>query len=115
MRGRKEKNYDNKVPGPGTYRKDDINLKDSAPSWRFGSSGRNNVFNTNANKGPSPGDYNQMNKTSGGFKFGSDSRFKAIKKEIPGPGNYKIPTSIVDVPNRYMATGGKFMEEFKFV
>ena len=44
-----------------------------------------------------------------------NSRYKKIKCDIPGPGQYRIPTSIVDVPNRYIATGGKFMEEFKFV
>ena len=36
MRGKKDINYDNKVPGPGTYRRNtENNTKDSAPSWRY--------------------------------------------------------------------------------
>ena len=35
MRGKKYDNYDNKVPGPGAYKRNtETNLKDSAPSWR---------------------------------------------------------------------------------
>jgi len=84
--------------------------------FRFGSSGRDNFHLSSKNlHGPGPGDYTPKRKQSGGFKFSTDAKYKNIKKNIPGPGQYRIPTSIVDVPNRYIATGGKFMEEFKFV
>lgn len=36
MTGKKEKNYDNKIPGPGEYKDaNEEKIKDAAPSWRL--------------------------------------------------------------------------------
>lgn len=36
MTGKKEINYDNKIPGVGTYRdQNDDKVKDSAPRWKY--------------------------------------------------------------------------------
>jgi len=51
-------------------------------------------------------------KKENGFKFSKDPKMKWGKSQHPGPGHYKIPCSMVDVP-RYM--GGKFEEAYKFV
>lgn len=64
---------------------------------------------------PGPGNY--MSKTDGGqpsFKFGTERRDKSIKSGTPGPGQYKIPCSIVDVPTFFRNTGG-FETSYKFV
>ena len=58
-----------------------------------------------------------MSKTDGGqpsFKFGTEVRDKSIKIGTPGPGQYHIPCSIVDVPGYLRSTGG-FETTYKYI
>ena len=55
------------VPGPGTYVNSATKLKQSAPSFGFGTSKRPELGSTKLN--------------------------------VPGPGSYKLPSKIQDMPN----------------
>ncbi len=85
--------------------------------FRFPSSGRKDFLNTSINYNhPAPGQYNniEFKKSSSSYKFGKDVKYKQIKRDIPGPGQYHIPCSIVDVP-RYYVPNSDFKEEFFFI
>ncbi len=84
--------------------------------FRFGSSDRKDFLNTSTGALiPGPGKYSpEKLRTSNGFKFGQDDKNKPVKSDTPGPGQYHIPCSIVDIP-RYMNSGGKFQEEFRYI
>lgn len=62
---------------------------------------------------PGPGQY-PLDSTLKGprFGFGTDKRHKPAKDSSPGPGAYKVPTKIADVP-KYVIPNQK--EEHKFV
>jgi len=64
---------------------------------------------------PGPGNYNCM--TEGAIpshKFGKESKNKKTNNFTPGPGQYHIPSSMVDVP-RYLTTGGGFNNSFRYI
>jgi len=122
--GSKFKDNFSKTPGPGHYEANKNKIIKSASAWKIGSSKRYDNFSmTVAGEGaivsknlmlntPGPGKY-QINEEKGKtFKFTKDEKMKSLKSFSPGPGYYKIPCSMVDVP-RYV--GGKFVEEFKYV
>ena len=46
--------------------------------------------------------------------FGKDKRSKEIIEETPGPGQYHIPCSIVDV-NNYTRKKAKYDNKYKFI
>jgi len=107
-----------RTPGPGAYDNEKkLNLMKTCPGWKMGFSTRsNNPFNANETsskfKTPGPGDYNLERKQNSGYKFSQDPKLKRVKSGTPGPGHYKIPCSVVDVP-RYL--GGQFEEQYKYV
>ena len=64
---------------------------------------------------PGPGNYNvntHCNCSSGGFGFGTSTRSNFGKEATPGPGHYKVPCKVADVP-RYAYPARS--EQFKFV
>lgn len=59
------------------------------------------------NKGPGPGSYESHlkdKKDAPKFGFGSSKRPELGKKKdnVPGPGDYRVPTKVGDVPNYSM-------------
>ena len=63
---------------------------------------------------PGPGNYNLKLEQNNSIKFGTEKRDWKIKSDTPGPGQYYIPCSMVDVP-RYTRGGSSFQEKWKFV
>lgn len=54
------------------------------------------------NYNPAPNAYNNTTdtkKTSPNYGFGSSTRKELKKLEVPGPGAYRVPSSIGDVPS----------------
>ncbi len=80
-------------------------------NFSFGNSSRGK---TNLNNVPGPGLYNSKTGfDKKGAKFNVEDRKININNlSTPGPGQYYLPCSIVDVPN-YL--GGKFQEKYKWV
>ena len=92
------------------------NNKRKNPSWKIGSSQREDLIKKEKKKNfPGPGSYKIRNKIKkGGFKFGTSNRLNNNINDTPGPGSYKIPCSIVDV-NGYTRAQGKFNKNFRYV
>lgn len=66
---------------------------------------------------PGPGNYNHNSDAHGNapsYKFGSQTRDKRINSATPGPGQYHIPYSMMDVP-RYLTTGGGFNGQMRYI
>lgn len=63
---------------------------------------------------PGPGSYNpRLSEGNPKFGFGSAHQRPGKKAEMaPGPGAYRVPCHIADVP---VYSGGAPLEEFKFV
>lgn len=83
--------------------------------FRLSQTARDELFKSN-NLNPGPGNYeieeNLSKKKGKSFKFSKDEKLKNVKSFTPGPGTYKVPCSISNVP---VYTVGKFAENFKFV
>jgi len=63
---------------------------------------------------PGPGNYSlKLDRSTPAFKFGSEKREWIAKNETPGPGQYKVPCSMVDVPT-YLRTNG-FSGNYRYV
>jgi Sperm-tail PG-rich repeat len=93
----------NSVPGPGSFNPSIDFSKSRAPGYSIvgrGGSGFSNLYAT-----PGPGSYNShkhvIHKEAPSFGFGSSTRkpLDGQKDWVPGPGEYKLPTMISDVPN----------------
>lgn len=85
-------------------------------NFRFGSCERKDfLLNQSVAENPPPGNYSPKLKNNNGFKFSTDAKNKPIKNDLPGPGSYKIPTTIGEVPDRYIASSCKLNLEFKYV
>ncbi len=84
-------------------------------SLRIGTSSRDDNLKKSIREGfPGPGNYTlKTDRTTPCFRFGSEKRGVERKNETPGPGQYKIPSSMVDVP-QYSRTGG-FDASYKFI
>jgi len=62
-----------------------------------------------------PGNYSpKLIKSGSSIKFSRDEKMKPIKNNIPGPGQYHIPCSIVDVPN-YVLPNTDFKVEYRYI
>ena len=48
------------------------------------------------------------------YKFGSEIRDKKSNNATPGPGQYHIPSTMVDVPS-YLTTGGGFSNTYRYI
>ena len=110
--------YVKDVPGPGQYKNEKMNLYKHYPSWKIGTSQRDDELRRTIKEGfPGPGKYGF--RTMKDFyapkhRFGTKKRFSKYSNDIPGPGSYHIPCSIVDVTN-YTREQGKFDNKFKFI
>lgn len=102
------------VPGPGNYNPDEKYNKTKSPDYRFGSSPKG-TGNKQKELVPGPGSYKYYNPAldkGPHVKIGSEIRGKDLKSDTPGPGAYRIPVKIIDVP-RYLIPNPE--EKYKFV
>ena len=108
----------NHNPGPGQYNDRYGNIKIKNPSWKIGTSQRDDELKRIKREGvPGPGMYEFDDRTkmkAPEYAFGHEKRGKLRKSETPGPGQYKIPCSFDDV-NEYTRQQGIFDKNFKFV
>jgi hypothetical protein len=105
------------VPGPGTYHPDFSTLKQHHPSFKIGSEAQRQGDRSSARLVPGPGNYNPRKRPTSAapmYRFGSAQRdqAKTTKDITPGPGAYKIPARIQDVPS-YLLPNRSI--EFKYV
>ena len=108
----------NQNPGPGQYNDRYGVIKNKNPSWRIGTSQRDDELKRIKREGiPGPGMYEFDDRTkmkAPKFAFGREKRGETRRNENPGPGQYKIPCSFDDV-NEYTRQQGLFDKNFKFV
>ena len=85
-----------------------------APSFVFGSGPKTARDLTSRRLVPGPGayDYKLLGKSVTGISFTHDKKSREYKNDVPGPGSYKVPVKIADVP-RYLIP--KQDETFKYV
>ena len=106
------------TPGPGRYNNDELNNYKHFPSWKIGTSKRDDSLKRQIREGfPGPGSYKSNDKHLASpprYGFGSAKRYKDKYNDNPGPGSYHIPCSIVEV-NNYTREQGVFDENFKFI
>ena len=106
------------TPGPGKYNNDQLNIYKRCPSWKIGTSNRDEELNKHIKEGfPGPGAYQYYNKNlsnSPKYGFGTQQKYNDRYNNNPGPGSYHIPCSIVDV-NSYTREQGVFDDNFKFI
>ena len=105
------------VPGPGQYQPDFATLKQHHPSYRIGSEERIPKDRTSVREVPGPGNYNPKKRPMSAapeYGFGSSQRgnVKTTKDTTPGPGAYRIPARIQDVPSYLLPNRSV---EFKYV
>lgn len=112
------------TPGPGEYDSDLAVLKmgKTMPKFSLGKEQKttdNFLINKSNLNQPSPGCYQTQSdflhtnaKSIKSATFNKDPKLKAIKGSKIGPGYYKIPCSLVHVPDY---VGGIFEQDFKYV
>ena len=115
------KNKDSQIfdsPGPGKYNNEELNVLKRYPSWKIGTSKRDDSLKRQVKEGfPGPGTYENYNKhliSAPKYGFGTEKRYKDKLNDNPGPGSYHIPCSIVEV-NDYTREQGVFDDNFKFI
>ena len=109
-------NYKNGNPGPGQYSSSMYN-KTHYPAWKIGTGNRDDNLKRIIREGvPGPGMYDYSKDASKGpkFKFGTEKRGFVQKNDTPGPGQYHIPCTIVDV-NDYTREQGNFDPKFRYI
>lgn len=97
------------LPGPGTHEPSPQLTKKKAPTYSMGY--KFNNTHVDASKWvPGPGAYvnnstDKLRRTQPSFGFGSAKRPEVGYKRlnVPGPGSYKLPTKIADVPEFALA------------
>ena len=85
------------------------------PSFSMGAKFGGSLANLHKNNSPGPGNYESDLKhkhSAPGYGFGTSKRGSEIKEKAPGPGAYKVPVKIADVPSYAMPNK---KEEHKFV
>ena len=86
--------------------------------FRIGTSTRDDALKKSMRENfPGPGNYNSNSDAKGNapsYKFGSQTRDKKYATATPGPGQYHIPYTMMDVP-RYLTTGGGFSEQMRYI
>lgn len=85
-------------------------------NFRFGTSSRDDALNKVKRENyPGPGNYTTgfVDNPNRSFKFGTEKRDKGAVNGTPGPGQYRIPCSIVDVAG-YNANGA-FDGTYKYI
>jgi len=108
----------NKNPGPGQYDDKTKTIKRKNPSWKIGTSLRDDDLKRIKRDGfPGPGKYEYYDGTknkSPNYKFGTEKRGNDKKSDTPGPGHYHIPCSFDDI-NDYTRQQGKFDPNFRYI
>ena len=111
-------NAKNGVPGPGQYEGGSQANLTKNPAWKIGTSNRDDDLKRVIREGvPGPGNYefNTNNRVSSPkYKFGSQKRGYVQRSDVPGPGQYHIPCSIVDV-NDYTREQGRFDPHYRYI
>ena len=106
------------TPGPGKYNSDQQNIYKRYPSWKIGTSNRDEELNKHIREGfPGPGTYQNYDNhllSSPKYGFGTQKKYNDRYNDNPGPGSYHIPCSIVDV-NDYTREQGVFDNNFKYI
>ncbi len=92
------------VPGPGSHSPTVVPSKQRAPQFSMGAKLSSSL--TRNEYVPGPGTYvntsEKMKQTAPSFGFGTSKRPDIggnAKNAVPGPGSYKLPTRIADVPD----------------
>ena len=106
------------TPGPGRYNNGELNNFKHYPSWKIGTSTRDDSLKKVVREGfPGPGTYQYYDKhllSAPKYGFGTQKRYKDQYNDNPGPGSYHIPCSIIEV-NNYTREQGSFDEKYKFI
>ena len=93
------------IPGPGAYAPDFSTLKEHHPSFKIGTEERIPKDRTTIKEVPGPGNYNPKKRppsAAPAYGFGSSTRSHGSlgeREKTPGPGAYKLPSRIQDVPD----------------
>lgn len=84
-------------------------------NFRMGTSSRDDALNRVKKENvPGPGNYTaRVDNTNKAFKFGTQKREGLKVNSTPGPGQYRIPCTIVNIPTYNM--GGTFDNKFKYI
>lgn len=101
------------VPGPGQYEPGKDPSKARPPTATMGKESRGQGFTTESKVVPGPGAYAPVpgNKPGPAYSFGTATTIQH-KTDVPGPGAYKLPSTIVDLPNYAIPQRSK---EFAYV
>ena len=106
------------TPGPGRYNNGKLTNFKHYPSWKIGTSTRDDNLKKVIREGyPGPGTYKYYDKhllSAPKYGFGTQKRYKDKYNDNPGPGSYHIPCSIIEV-NNYTRDQGNFDEKYKFI
>ena len=106
------------TPGPGRYNNDELHTFKRYPSWKIGTSKRDDSLKRQIREGfPGVGTYQYFDKhllSAPKYGFGTQKRYKDKYNDNPGPGSYHIPCSIIEV-NNYTREQGIFDDNFKFI
>ena len=106
------------TPGPGRYNNDELHTFKRYPSWKIGTSKRDDSLKRQIREGfPGVGTYQYFDKhllSAPKYGFGTQKRYKDKFNDNPGPGSYHIPCSIIEV-NNYTREQGIFDDNFKFI
>jgi hypothetical protein len=97
------------VPGPGTHSPTVVPSKQKSPVYSMGAKLGSSITRP-TNYVPGPGTYvnatEKMKQTAPSFGFGTSKRPDIGgngRNTVPGPGAYKLPARVADVPNFAMA------------
>lgn len=109
-------NWKNGVPGPGQYENNAEVTAKKSPIWKIGTGSRDDdLKRVKRENVPGPGMYDGGSKENGPkYRFGSEKRDQNTKNSMPGPGQYRIPCSIVDV-NDYTRGAGNFDPNYRYI
>lgn len=85
------------IPGPGQYNPKVDCAKENLGGIKIGTNPRGNKYLDDGI--PGPGNYNVSGRLGGpAFGIGSGSRANLSKEQTPGPGHYKLPTYVANLP-----------------
>lgn len=83
-------------PGPGQY---DPKLYENNPKWSVGKGKKGFDYGLNKSSLPGPGLYDIRKGPLGPhWGFGSSTREQNVKSDVPGPGQYELPSVISNLP-----------------
>jgi hypothetical protein len=101
------------APGPGAYNPSVMMSKENLGSIKIGTSLRDSKGMMGGQDNPGPGNYNSSTALGGpNFAFGTGGRNGSKKDTTPGPGHYKVPYHISQLPRYAMPDKA---EEFRYV